>query len=82
MRVSRQHNFQLTVSVNLSDLIGGGGGGGGGIIIFIRENISHKVLEKISSDTDDESIFMKITLRNSKWLLIAFYTPFFCCKNT
>ena len=48
---------------------------GGGIIIFTRENISHKVLEKISSDTDDESIFMEITLRNSKWLLIACYNP-------
>ena len=48
---------------------------GGGIIIFIRENISHKMLEKISSDTDDESIFMVITLRNSKWLLIACYNP-------
>ena len=44
----------------------------GGIIIFIRENISHKVLEKISSETDDESIFMEITLSNSKWLLPSF----------
>ena len=48
---------------------------GGGIIIFIRENISHKGLEKISSDTDDECIFMEITLRNSKWLLIDCYNP-------
>ena len=48
---------------------------GGGIIIFIRANISHQVLEKISSDTDDESIFMEITLCNSKWLLIACYNP-------
>ena len=48
---------------------------GGGIIIFIRENISHKVLEKISSDTDDESIFVEITLRNNIWLLIACYNP-------
>ena len=48
---------------------------GGGIIIFIRENISHKVLEKMSSDTDDDSIFMEITLRNSKLLLIACYNP-------
>ena len=50
-------------------------GGGGGIIIFIRENISHKVLDKISSETDDESIFMEITLRNSNWLLTACYNP-------
>ena len=27
---------------------------GEGIIIFIRENISHKVLEKISSEIDEE----------------------------
>ena len=66
--------FSIDSSVNLSDLIGPPRGEAG-IIIFIREYISHKVLEKISSGTDDESIFMEITLRNSKWLLIACYNP-------
>ena len=51
---------------------GGGGGGGRNYNIYSR---IHKVLENISSDTDDESIFMEITLRNSKWLLIACYNP-------
>ena len=48
---------------------------GGGIMIFIRQNIPYKVLEKIPSENDDESIFLEIKIRNSKWLLIAGYNP-------
>ena len=47
---------------------------GGGIILFVRENISCKII-KIDSDADFERIFVEINLSKKKWLLCCSYNP-------
>ena len=42
---------------------------GGGIIIYIRANIPHRTLGKLSSNTDNEGIFIELLLRKENWLL-------------
>ena len=44
----------------------------GGIILFVRENISCKIIT-IDSDADFERIFVEINLRKKKWLLYCSY---------
>ena len=46
----------------------------GGIILFVRENISCKIMT-IDSDADFERIFVEINLRRKKWLLCCSYNP-------
>ena len=48
---------------------------GGRIMIFIRDTISSKILEKHIFPNDVESIFLKLNFRKCKWLLCATYQP-------
>ena len=42
---------------------------GGGVMIFIRDTISSKILEKHIFPNDVESIFVEFNFRKCKWLL-------------
>ena len=46
---------------------------GGGVMIFIRETISSKKLEKHIFPNDVESIFVELNFRKCKWLLCGTY---------
>ena len=48
---------------------------GGGIMIFIRDTISSKILEKHVFPNDVESIFVELNFRKCKWLLCGTYHP-------
>ena len=48
---------------------------GGGIIIYIRANIPHRTLGKLTSNTDNEGIFIELFLRKEKWPLYGGYNP-------
>ena len=48
---------------------------GGGIMIFIRDTISSKILEKHVFPNDVESIFVELNFRKRKWLLCGTYHP-------
>ena len=48
---------------------------GGGIMIFIRDTISSKILEKHVSPNVVESIFVELNFRKCKWLLCGTYHP-------
>ena len=48
---------------------------GGGIMIFIRDTISSKILEKHVFPNDVESIFGQLNFRKCKWLLCGTYHP-------
>ena len=48
---------------------------GGGIIIYIRDNIPSKLLEKHTFDDHMEGLFVELNFRNVKWLLLGTYHP-------
>ena len=48
---------------------------GGGILIYVREDIPSKKLNRHNFPGDIEGIFLEINLRKSKWLLFGTYHP-------
>ena len=48
---------------------------GGGVMIFVREDISSKLLIKHSLPDDIEVLFVEINLRKTKFLLLGGYHP-------
>ena len=48
---------------------------GGGLLIYVREDIPCKPLDKHSFPEDIEGIFLEINLRKSKCLLLGTYHP-------
>ena len=48
---------------------------GGGIMIYIRDNISSKLLEKHKFYDDMEGLFVELNFRKVKWLLLGTYHP-------
>ena len=48
---------------------------GGGILIYVREDIPSKQLNKHMFAEDIEGIFVEINLRKCKWLLFGTYHP-------
>ena len=48
---------------------------GGGIIIFVREDIPSKILEKHKLSQDIEGIFIELNFKKIKWLLFGTYHP-------
>ena len=46
---------------------------GGGVIIYVREGISSKILEKHKLPQDVEGMFVKLNFRKTKWLLFGPY---------
>ena len=48
---------------------------GGGILIYVRENILSKELDKHSFPCDVEGIFIELNFRTTKWLLLGTYHP-------
>ena len=47
----------------------------GGILFFIRNDLPHKELELHNLPNNIDSIFLEITLRKNKWLIIGGYNP-------
>ena len=52
-----------------------GGGGGGGGLIYVREDIPSKLLNKHVFPNDIEGIFIEVNLRKTKWLIFGTYHP-------
>ena len=48
---------------------------GGGVLIFVREDIPSKRLNRHNFPVDMEGIFLEINLRKKKWLLFGSYHP-------
>ena len=48
---------------------------GGGIMIYVREDIPSKILNKHKFPSDIEGLFVEINLRKTKWLLFDAYRP-------
>ena len=48
---------------------------GGGVIIYVREDIPSKILEKHKLPHDTEDIFIELNFRKVKWLLFGTYHP-------
>ena len=48
---------------------------GGGVIIFVREDIPSKILEKHKLSQDTEGIFIELNFKKIKWLLFGTYHP-------
>ena len=48
---------------------------GGGIIIYVREDITSKMLTKHKFPDDIEALFVEINFRKCKWLLCGLYHP-------
>ena len=48
---------------------------GGGLMFYVNENIPCRELSPEQNDSNFEIIFLEITLRNRKWLLIGLYKP-------
>ena len=48
---------------------------GGGIIIYVREDIPSKILEKYKLPQDVEGTFVELNFRKIKWLLFGVYHP-------
>ena len=48
--------------------VGGGGGGGGVVLIYVREDISSKLLNKHVFPNDIEGLFIEVNLRKAKCL--------------
>ena len=52
-----------------------GGGGGGGIILYLKDDIPSKLLNIWDVPEPIEAMFIEITIRKSKWLLVVGYNP-------
>ena len=48
---------------------------GGGVIIYVREDIPSKILEKHKLPQDVEGMFVELNFRKVKWLLFGTYHP-------
>ena len=48
---------------------------GGGVMIYVREDIASKKLEKHNFPHDVEGIFVELNFRKCKWLLFGTYHP-------
>ena len=48
---------------------------GGGVIIYVREDIPRKILEKHKLPQDIEGMFLELNFRKIKWLLFGDYHP-------
>ena len=48
---------------------------GGGILVYVRDDISSKLLNISYVSSDTECLAIKINLRKTKWLLICSYNP-------
>ena len=48
---------------------------GGGIVVYIKENIPSKLLEKLNFECDNEGIFFELNLRKNKFLFFSGYNP-------
>ena len=48
---------------------------GGGLLFYVNENIPFGELTTEQTDTNFEIIFLKMTLRTRKWLVIGLYKP-------
>ena len=48
---------------------------GGGIMIYIRDTIPSKILEKHSCPNNTECLFIELNFRKCKWLLCGTYHP-------
>ena len=48
---------------------------GGGLMIFVREDIPCKILNRHKFPDDIEGLFIEINLRKTKWLLFGAYKP-------
>ena len=48
---------------------------GGGVIIYVREDITSKILTKHLLPTDIEAVFIALNFRKCKWLLSGIYYP-------
>ena len=48
---------------------------GGGVLIYVREDIPSKKLNKHNFPNDIEGLFVEINLRKTKWLLFGSYHP-------
>ena len=48
---------------------------GGGILVYVREDIPCKELKKHNFSNDIEGIFLELSFRKTKWLVLATYHP-------
>ena len=48
---------------------------GGGIILYVRQDIPCKELKSHNTSDEIESIFIELTLRKTKWILMGGYNP-------
>ena len=48
---------------------------GGGVMVYVREDIPSKLLNKHKFNPDIEGMFIEINLRKAKWLLFSAYHP-------
>ena len=48
---------------------------GGGIMIFFPDYLPCKKVESYSPPTDVESMFIEMTVRKAKWLIMSGYNP-------
>ena len=48
---------------------------GGGVLIYVKENILSKELDKHNFPSDIEGMFIEINFRSCKWLLLGSYHP-------
>ena len=48
---------------------------GWGILIYVREDIPSKLLNKHAFPNDIEGLFIEVNLRKTKWLIFGTYHP-------
>ena len=54
----------------------------GGVIIYVREDIPSKILEKHKLPQDVEGMFVELNFRKIKWLLFGTYHPLLNMTST
>ena len=53
-------------------------GNGGGIILYVKEYIPCRMLNKFTFETEVDAFAIEINLCKVKWLLVCSYKPNFC----
>ena len=48
---------------------------GGGILMYLRNNVTAKLLKLENLQSDIEAIFIEIYIKSKKWLLCCTYNP-------
>ena len=48
---------------------------GGGLLFFIRDDLDSKEIKSHKLPKTDDGIFVKLTIRNTKWLIMGGYNP-------